>query len=188
MAARIINLLVKNPSEGKKKKKIFDQDVGLLETCLESVPSAFIITVIWLSAGDDKNTIFGITLISFVIEYGASLRDIIFNPHSHSLRKFGVPPSEDVAEYEFFTTYAISVISAALGLAKCLKNGVARPIAPGGPLDGLLTGKFLLAFLASGVVLGTRAACISFPFAKVMHIMVSHCHYQLNCWYLQLLS
>jgi len=61
-AARIIYLLVKNPDEGKKKKKIFDQDVGLLETCLESVPSAFIITVIWVSAGhlygENMNTIF----------------------------------------------------------------------------------------------------------------------------------
>ena len=54
-AARIIQLLVKNPSEGKKKKKMFDQEVGLLEACLESVPSTFIITVIWASAGDLAN-------------------------------------------------------------------------------------------------------------------------------------
>ena len=49
-AAKIINLLVRNPSKGKKKKKIFDQDVGLLETCLESVPSAFFMTVMWIKA------------------------------------------------------------------------------------------------------------------------------------------
>ena len=85
---------------------------------------------------------------------------MIFNPDSHSLRKFGVPPSSVVAEYEFFTTYAISIISAALGLAKILKNGVATPIAPGGHLDGLLTGKFLLAFLASGGMLVFRGLCI----------------------------
>ena len=85
---------------------------------------------------------------------------MIFNPDSHSLRKFGVPPSSVVAEYEFFTTYAISVISAALGLAKILKNGVARPIAPGGPLDGLLSGKFLLVFLATAGVLVARGICI----------------------------
>ena len=34
----------KPPPEGKKKKEIFYQDVGLLETCLESVTSAFINT------------------------------------------------------------------------------------------------------------------------------------------------
>ena len=67
-AARIIHLLVKKPSEGKKKKKIFDQDIGLLETCLESVPSAFIITVIMISAanGENLNTIFGNNLVLFV--------------------------------------------------------------------------------------------------------------------------
>ena len=61
-AARIIYLLVRNPSEGKKKKKIFDQEVGLLETCLESVPSGFLITFIWVSEGGKKNigTIFEI--------------------------------------------------------------------------------------------------------------------------------
>ena len=58
-AARIIYILVKKPSEGKKKKKILDQDVGLLETFLESVPSSYVITFIFLSAfyGEDKNNI-----------------------------------------------------------------------------------------------------------------------------------
>ena len=174
-AARIIYLLVKNPAEGKKKKKIFDQDVGLLETCLESVPSAFIITVIFLSTlGENLNTIFTIKLILFVTGSGPekeakSLRNILFNPHSHSLRIFGVPPSEDIAGIEFLTTYITSIISAALGLAKCLKNGVARPIAPGGPLDGLLSGKFLLAFLASVVGLVARGICIGFAVERVSH-------------------
>jgi len=145
-AARIIYHLVTKPSEGKKKKKIFDQDVGSLETCLESVPSTFIITAIWILATSGSG----------------SLRNIIFNRHSPSLftRIFGLSPSRDVAYAEFFTTYAISIISAALGLAKCLKNGVARTIAPGGPLDGLLSGKFLLGFLASVALLVARGVCI----------------------------
>ena len=92
-----------------------------------------------------------------------SLRNIIFNPYTTlSTGIFGLYSIKEVAaRAEFFTTYAISFISATLGLAKCLKNGVARPIAPGGPLDGLLTGKFLLAFLASAVVMVTRAVCIA---------------------------
>ena len=91
-----------------------------------------------------------------------SLANIILNPHSPSLstRIFGLPPSRDVAQAEFSTTYAISIISAALGLAKCLKNGVARPIAPGGTLDGLLTGRFLAAILASALMLVVKGACI----------------------------
>ena len=100
-----------------------------------------------------------------------SLANIILNPHSPSLptRIFGVSPSRDVAQAEFSTTYAISIISAALGLAKCLKNGVARPIAPGGPFDGLLSGKFLLAFLASGMGLVARGICIGLAVERVSH-------------------
>ena len=93
-----------------------------------------------------------------------SLANIILNPHSPSLstRIFGLPPSRDVAQAEFSTTYAISIISAALGLAKCLKNGVARPIAPGGTLDGLFSGKFCLTFLSCSGSLVARGLCIGF--------------------------
>ena len=92
-----------------------------------------------------------------------SLFNIIFNPYTTLYTGiFGLYSSKGVdARAEFFTTYYISIISATLGLAKCLKNGVARPIAPGGTLDGLLSGKFLLAFLASAVVMVTRAVCIA---------------------------
>ena len=112
-------------------------------------------------------TIFGIKMILFVTAKNSdrsSLFNIIFNPQSPSLftRIFGLSPSKDVAFAEFFTTYAISIISAALGLAKCLKNGVARPIGPGGTLDGLLTAKFLLAFLASAGVLVAEGVYISY--------------------------
>ena len=159
--------MVKNPSEGKKKNKIFEQDLGLLETCLESVPSALIITVIWVRAtGENLNKIFSveINIILFVTEIkDGGLSNIIFNPDSHSLftRIFFLPPTYGVALTEFLKTYAISIISAALGLAKCLKNGVARPIGPSGALDGLLSGKFILAFLACGGVLVTRGFCIA---------------------------
>ena len=67
VAARIIYLLVKKPSEGQKKKKIFDQEVGLLEACLESAPSVFIMTLILFSACENIYTIFVIILILFVL-------------------------------------------------------------------------------------------------------------------------
>ena len=81
---------------------------------------------------------------------GGSLRNIIANEDS-ALFHAGI---------EFMTTYATSIISASLGLAKCLKNGVARPIGPGGCLDGLLSCRHLLAFFASGFCLGARGACL----------------------------
>ena len=60
-----------------------------------------------------------------------------------------------------------STFSASLGLAKGLLYGVARTIGPGGYLDGLLSGRFLMAFLASGLVLITRGFIFAF------HIMVN---------------
>ena len=56
--------------------------------------------------------------------------------------------------------------------AACIKNGVARPIAPGGPLDGLLSGKFVLAFLASAGVLVVRGFCLGLAVVS---------HFQLKC-------
>ena len=63
---------------------------------------------------------------------------------------------------EFIITFSLSVFSASLGLAKCLKNGVARTIGDGGCLDGLLSCRHLLAFSACGLCLMTRADCLGF--------------------------
>ena len=49
-AAKIIYHLWTDPAEGKKKKKEFDQEIGLHETFLESVLSAYFITVIMVTA------------------------------------------------------------------------------------------------------------------------------------------
>ena len=40
--------------KGKKEKKDYDQNIGLHEVFLESVPTALIITVIWLKADGKK--------------------------------------------------------------------------------------------------------------------------------------
>ena len=55
VVARIIYLLVKKPSDGQKEQKIFDQEVGLMETCLESVPTVFIMIIISSSTGENMN-------------------------------------------------------------------------------------------------------------------------------------
>ena len=48
MAAKLISSLYKDPVKGKKEKKEFDQNIGLHEVFLESVPTALIITVIMI--------------------------------------------------------------------------------------------------------------------------------------------
>ena len=77
-AATIIHLLVKNPDgrDGEMELKNFDQGLGLFETFLESVPSVFIITVIWLLStfGEKIKKIFRINLTSY---YLLQVKDMI---------------------------------------------------------------------------------------------------------------
>ena len=64
-------------------------------------------------------------------------------------------------------------LNSTLGLAKFLKNGVARPIAPDGTLDGFLTGELLLEFMASVGTLGTKGVTyIGFTVVSQMSISV----------------
>ena len=67
---------------------------------------------------------------------------------------------EKVANEQIQTSFTISLISASFGLAKCLKIGVCRTMGEGGLLGGILSGRFLLAMLASGAVLWNKTALI----------------------------
>ena len=52
--------------KGKKKKKEFDQNIGLHEVFLESVPTALIITVIGVKAYASKNILIKFVTLSRV--------------------------------------------------------------------------------------------------------------------------
>ena len=69
------------------------------------------------------------------------------------------------------TTYATSIISASLGLAKCMKNGVARPIGPGGCLDGFLSCRHLLAVFASGFCFGAKIFSAGYVVSDVIKVV-----------------
>ena len=45
-ASKVIQLLYKDPGKGKKERRLFQQNIALHETFLESVPTVFIITYI----------------------------------------------------------------------------------------------------------------------------------------------
>ena len=53
-AVKLIYSIYKDPVLGRMKKKEFDQNVGLHEVLLESLPTAFIITVIWVKSNSGK--------------------------------------------------------------------------------------------------------------------------------------
>merc|ERR1719282_1181991 len=53
----------------------------------------------------------------------------------------------------FWLTFVSSVLSASLGMTKCLKVGVAAPMGEDGPLDGMLSGRFVIGFFANAATL-----------------------------------
>ena len=89
-------------------KKLFQQNVSLLEAFLEAVPTTLILLLF-----SEKS-------------------DAFLNPkYSYHIA---------------YLTFYSSLISASIGLARCLMIGVAGVIAQKGPFDGLLSGRFILAY------------------------------------------
>ena len=86
--------------------------------------------------------------------------------------RLGKVISDDVIE--FLIAYSLSVFCASLGLAKCLKNGVARPIGDGGCLDGLLSCRHLLAFFACASCLCARGVSLGYVTNPVDFLIVSN--------------
>ena len=56
-AARLILAILRDPETGIQMKSLYEQNVGLFETFLESVPTTLILTYIWVSATGRPNII-----------------------------------------------------------------------------------------------------------------------------------
>ena len=115
-------------------KKRYEQQVGLHETFIESVPTALIITFLSVnSLGRKMLTGRCIhTKLSLIAGGDEVLRALIYDENSTQSMVL------------FWITLAISVISSGFGLTKCLMVGVASTMADNGPAEGLLSCKFLL--------------------------------------------
>merc|ERR1719471_1277313 len=120
-AAKLIYSIYKDPVKRYLSKEDYDQNIGLHEMILESVPT---------------------TLIIFVI--------LTIDSPSGSIL-------ESLSVIEFFITFILSVISASLGLARCLKNGVASSDIT---VLSILLSCRLPAFFACGLCLVARGFCL----------------------------
>jgi len=137
-ALSVIKCLYKDFEEGLAMKKIYESKISLHEVFLEAVPTSFIYTFLFVRAYVGHSNDAGLDTILF--------GDI----------------SDLQAEVLFFITFSSSVFSASLGLAKCLKVGVAKTISSSGPLDGLLNSRFLIAMVASALALISKGVIIGF--------------------------
>ena len=136
-ATLIILKIWKNPKIGLIEKRKYERAISLNESLVEAIPTTLLLTSLWtvaLTAGNIFQQIYE-TIIG---EKGS------------------------VDEWMFYLTYGVSILSAGFGLAKCLKVGAAANMGEGGPLDGLLSLKFIVLFLSTTSVLLFKAVLIVF--------------------------
>ena len=60
----------------------------------------------------------------------------------------------------FYVSFAFTIFSASLGLAKCLKSSSVSCLSDGGLLNGMLSGQFFFGWLACFAVFSTKAFMI----------------------------
>ena len=144
-AARVVTMFWTKPARATEKKAKFEREISLGEVFIESVPTTLVMTAI----------------LPLLLENRAT-----DNITRYSL--MGPPGSYEF--FLFFITFGISVLSASLGLAKCLKIGVCRTMGEGGPAGGLLSGKFLLAMIASAAFLVLKGWMIAQSFVGNINI------------------
>ena len=65
-AARLILAILRDPETGIQMKSLYEQNVGLFETFLESVPTTLILFCIWLSEVGRFNMIMILSFIRII--------------------------------------------------------------------------------------------------------------------------
>ena len=168
-AIRIMRLDWKNDPRTEDKKKELMREVTTTEPFLEAWPSIIIMTIIWLSALNDTSFTYHcvdkVAYISHKFTIG-EYDDTECNHYRYSMyHLFSVydttkyctnhPESIRCVVYGgfggmpwFFTTFAISVITGALGITKFLQVGPFSILTSKGALSGMCKCRFLLAFIA----------------------------------------
>ena len=114
VAVRVLYWLCKDEERGLEEKKRMERDLAELEPVLEAMPTVAVLTFLVNRATAAE--------WHLIIGDVGSMKD----------------------RYLFLLTYALSVISACLGLAKCLKVGVVRIL----PEGGFCSFGFLLVFFS----------------------------------------
>ena len=106
LAARVIWLFWKQPGKASRKKKELERNVIENEVFTEAVPSTLIVTVL---------------MVVLVIQSRPDPECQHQSCKNARILVAGYGEGDGYGKYLFFTTFATSVLSAGLGLAKCLK-------------------------------------------------------------------
>ena len=164
-ALKVLFLLYKNDDHAQGKKKIMMREVASIEPFLESVPAVLIMTFLWIHGsggiyvGGPNDPINYWRNGSCNMNHSSISRTIIIPNTERPLNQqnfcaifggFGGP-------WWFFTTFGISVLAASLGITKFLQHGPCAIVTTNGALGGMLTGRFLMSFIAAMLSLVSKA-------------------------------
>ena len=153
-AFRVMILLYKNDERAQNKKQELLREFSSTEPFLEAWPSVLIMTIIWVQAGSEFNGGFGGFERADKIDCTAiNVRD--------SYENFCAVYSGFGGIVWFFTTYAISVFTGALGITKFLQTGPCSVLSEAGPLGGILKWKFIITYLSVMFSLITKGLFIA---------------------------
>ena len=153
-AIRVLKLLYKNDKRHQKQQIELLRGIGSSEAFLEAAPSIIIMTIIWVSLGDG-------VYIANSLECGNERMCTSLN-RSCEKKKNACAVFGGFGGVEwFFMTYAISVFTGGLGITKFLQIGPCSVLTEEGPLGGILTGGFILTYLAVMFSLLTKGLFIA---------------------------
>ena len=148
-ALRWIRLVYKGHPKAVHKMKKMRAEIGTTEAYLEAYPSVVIMTCIFIHAGykqkPDKQLVHDNN--NFYDEHSSNNFQAVFGDYESS-----------VSFILFFCTYAISIITATLGITKGLQIGPCPILSDEGILGGLLTWRFVITYLA--VLFSILSKCI----------------------------
>ena len=152
-ALKVINLLWKQDKRAHEKTQEMLKDVSSLEPFLEATPAFLIMTFIWFLALNPTGV--GHTAIDNY--YSGTL-------NCSDLRHLNSSENNFCAVFDgfggpawFFTTYTISIFTSSLGITKFLQTGPCAVLSNTGILGGILSWRFILAYICVMLSLISKA-------------------------------
>ena len=161
-ALKVIFLLYKKDDKAQAKKKEMMREVSSIEPFVESVPTVFIMTALWVHGlGHNRYPWNRYEFNSgFCDDAGPFIRTGNNTNLSVQEHNFCAIFGGFGGHWLFFTSYGISLFAASLGITKFLQHGRCAILSTNGTLGGLLTGRFSTVFIVTLLALSSKVIMI----------------------------
>ena len=143
-AIKVIAHLYKKTPNAEIEKRKFEQQIVLLEPYLESVPSLFVMLLAVFTTANTPG-------------YATN------NPENYQTLI-----GDSIVL--FWTKLLISFVTSSIGVSKYLLKGPCRVLSNKGCLNGMVTWKYLMAFISTLFSLGGKLVLAAYLFLSLIHI------------------